>query len=112
MPVSEADPPATVALTVPPEPGFIELLEAEAAREGVSGAGMARACNIDQGLWSRVRRGVAGERFGVDACARIVEHYPSLREAAARYLVERYPYMETLLEEASRIVREAEDPSP
>lgn len=73
---------------------LIEGLQAIARRDGLSGAGLARAIGVDHALWSRVRRGMVNvrgrsvSRFGVTACAKIVAVYPELADAAARYLAD------------------------
>jgi hypothetical protein len=87
-----------------PEADLVALLEAQALIDRISGAELARRIGVDQGLWSRVRRRI--DRFGVDACSRIVLRYPELREAAARYLAASYePDSLVLLEDAARLVR-------
>lgn len=86
------------------EPDLVDLLDARALADQISGAELARRIGVDQGLWSRVRRRI--DRFGVDACAKIVATYPDLREAAARYLATAYePSSLVLLEEAARVLR-------
>lgn len=87
-----------------PELTLVQELEAQAAASCLSGRALASLIGIDHGAWSRVRRGQ--ERFGVEACTRIVQEFPHLRLVVARYLTERYdqPAL-TLLEEASRLSR-------
>lgn len=89
---------------VGPEVTLVEALEAQAEADGLSGRKLMGQVGLDQSLWSRVRRGQ--EHFGVEACTRIVTRYPSMRDAAARYLVDRFgrPSL-TLLENASRLAR-------
>lgn len=88
----------------PPEATLVELLEAQALADALSGVALMRECGLHHSLWSRVRRGQ--DQFGPAACVKIVARYPSMRAAAARHLADRYgrPAL-TLLEEASRIAR-------
>lgn len=87
-----------------PELTLIEALEAQAQAECLSGRKLMRGVGLDQSLWSKVRRG--HERFGLEACARIVARYPTLRGAATRYLAERYGHPAlSLLEDANQLVR-------
>lgn len=90
---------------------LIQLMEARALEEQLSGAEFARRIGVNHALWSRVRRGL--ERFGVDACARIVAAYPDLRAPAAQYLTASYrrPAL-ALLAEASRLVHLADRSRP
>jgi hypothetical protein len=87
-----------------PELSLVEALEAQARAEALSGRKLSAACGLDHALWVRVRQG--SQRFGAEACARIVAHYPQLRDAAARYLAESYDHPTlNLLEDASRLSR-------
>lgn len=77
--------------TAAPERELVALLEHRALADHLSGAELARQIGIDQALWSRIRRaeprtGRRSERFGFDACARIVARFPELRVVVARYL--------------------------
>lgn len=86
------------------ELSLVEALEAEATAEGISGVEQARQAGVDQAQFSRVRRGL--ERFGPEACSKLVVRYPHLRGAAARYLAEVYsPASLELLAEAGRVGR-------
>jgi hypothetical protein len=102
--VTEVTEPDRLAAVV--EVDLIQLLEAIAAAEGLSGAALARSIGINQALWSRVRRGL--ERFGPGSCAKVALRYPRLREACARYLAGTYQTPELrLLGEADRVIRSA-----
>jgi hypothetical protein len=72
----------------PAELTLVELLEAQAREDNLSGARLAQRLRINHAFWSRVRRGL--ERFGPEACAKVVQAYPHLRPAALRYLADRY----------------------
>jgi hypothetical protein len=87
MPVSEQRSDNPARTDEPRRDGpeeLIDLVVALAAREGLAPGALARACGIDQGFWSRARRGQ--ERLGAQAIAGLVARYPELREAAIRYL--------------------------
>lgn len=92
-----------------PMPELIVLLERQIADDGITGREMARECGIDLALWSRVRRGVNGEQFGIGACARIVGRYPHLKEAAMLYVLERYPHMRQLLAKGDALIPRSPD---
>lgn len=107
MPAADA-PPGLAMANQTHDPDLIQLLEWEADARGLSANELARRIGVDQSLWSRVRRGVDGERFGAEACARVVRAYPHLRSAAVRYLSGgRLPEPDALalLEEAIRAQR-------
>lgn len=89
------------------ELGLVELLEAQALADQLSGGELARGIGVDLAVWSRVSRGLG--RFGTETCAKIVRRYPHMRAAAARYLAASFPPATLeLLEEAGRLVRDAE----
>lgn len=94
--------PERVAGAAPPERALIEALELRARDDALSGVALMRECGLHHSLWSRVRRG--RERFGADACAKIVARYPDMRAAAAEYLTGTYgkPAL-SLLADASRV---------
>lgn len=75
-------------------PDLIQALLAIGRRQGLSQTALARACGIDPAALSRAVRPGGGQRnqpgrpLGIVACARIVEAYPELADAAARYLAD------------------------
>lgn len=84
-------PALALAEVGPQRPGvaelsLFELLAQQAQAEEISQTELVRRLGIDHGLWSRARRGL--ERFGVASCARLVERYPHMKDAAARYLAD------------------------
>lgn len=91
-----------------PELTLVEQLEAQSKAESISARALMRAIGVDQGHWSKVRRGQ--ERFGVQSCTKIVAAYPAMRAAAARYLTASYgrPCL-SLLEDASHLVQAGRD---
>jgi hypothetical protein len=114
MPVSDVEPidtdsPPTGA---PPDRLIVEMV-ALAEAERISPTQLARACGINQGYWSRARRGI--ERLGPSVIARVVEQHPQLHDAAVQYLAEggRLPPSAAirLMEEAAQHRCGAPDPS-
>lgn len=107
------DDPEIPAQLAPAELTLIQMLEAQAATEGLSGVELARQIGVDQSFWSRARRGI--ERFGPTSCAKIVARYPHMAAAAARYLAELFAeggLTLNLMREADRIARHAQRGAP
>jgi hypothetical protein len=68
-------------------PDLIAQLLAIAERDRLSGAAVARRIGVDHALLVRARReGPRRDRLGIVTCAKIVQAYPELSDAAAHYL--------------------------
>lgn len=85
---------------------LVDELLALQAQDGVSAAELSRRLDVDESLYSRVQRGRA--RFGVTVCARIVDAYPQLADAAAAYLGDVYELNELRLLARAQSIREGQ----